>query len=48
MPDLISPALILVVAALVIGPARGHLRTAVVLLAPLLTLWAVRSWPRLT
>ena len=45
MPDLISPALILVVAALVIGPARGHLRTAVVLLAPLLTLWAVWQVP---
>ena len=45
MPDLISPALILVVAALAIGPARGHLRTAVVLLAPLLTLWAVWQVP---
>ena len=45
MPELISPALILVVAALAIGPARGHLRTAVVLLAPLLTLWAVWQVP---
>ena len=45
MPDLISPALIMVVAALAIGPARGHLRSAVVLLAPLLTLWAVWQVP---
>ena len=45
MPDLISPALILVAAALAIGPARGHLRTAVVLLAPLLTLWAIWQVP---
>lgn len=45
MPDLISPALIMVVAALAIGPARGHLRTAIVLLAPLLTLWAIWQVP---
>ena len=45
MPELISPALILVVAALAIGPARGWLRTAIVLLAPLLTLWAVWQVP---
>ncbi|TDG12820.1 Na(+)/H(+) antiporter subunit D [Seongchinamella unica] len=45
MPELMSPALIMVVAALAIGPARGHLRTAVVLLAPLLTLWAVWQVP---
>ena len=45
MPELISPALIMVVAALAIGPTRGHLRTAVVLLAPLLTLWAVWQVP---
>ena len=45
MPELLSPALILVVAALAIGPARGHLRTALVLLAPLLTLWAVWQVP---
>ena len=45
MPDLISPALILVVAALAIGPARGHLRTAIILLAPLVTLWAVWQVP---
>ncbi|RLQ22268.1 Na(+)/H(+) antiporter subunit D [Seongchinamella sediminis] len=45
MPELMSPALIMVVAALAIGPARGHVRTAVVLLAPLLTLWAVWQVP---
>ena len=45
MPELFSPALILVAAAIAIGPARGHLRTAVVLLAPLLTLWAVWQVP---
>lgn len=45
MPELFSPALILVAAAIAIGPARGHLRTAVVLGAPLLTLWAVWQVP---
>src|SRR5210317_712403 len=45
MPELISPALIMVVAALAIGPARGHVRTAVVLVAPLLTLWAIWQVP---
>ena len=45
MPELFSPALIMVVAAIAIGVARGHLRTAVVLLAPLLTLWAVWQVP---
>jgi multicomponent Na+:H+ antiporter subunit D len=45
MPELFSPALIMVAAALVFGPARGHLRTALVLIAPLLTLWAVWQVP---
>jgi len=45
MPELWSPALIMIIAAIAIGPARGHLRTAVVLLAPLLTLWAVWQIP---
>ncbi len=45
MPELFSPALIMIVAAIAIGPARGHLRTAIVLLAPLLTLWAVWQVP---
>ena len=35
----------MVAAALAIGPARGHGRTAVVLLAPLLTLWAIWQVP---
>lgn len=45
MPDLLSPALIMVVAAAAIGIARGHLRSAIVLVAPLLTLWAVWQVP---
>lgn len=45
MPELLSPALIMVAAALAIGPARGHVRSAIVLLAPLLTLWAVWQVP---
>ena len=45
MPEMISPALILVLAALAIGALRGHLRTAVILLAPLLTLWAIWQVP---
>lgn len=45
MPDLLSPALIMVVAAAAIGIARGYLRIAIVLIAPLLTLWAVWQVP---
>jgi multicomponent Na+:H+ antiporter subunit D len=45
MFELMSPALILVLAALAIGPLRGHLRTAVILLAPMLTLWAIWQVP---
>ncbi|MAT95045.1 MAG: Na(+)/H(+) antiporter subunit D [Halioglobus sp.] len=45
MPEWMSPALIMLAAALAIGPARGHLRTALVLGAPLLTLWAVWQVP---
>ncbi len=45
MPELISPALIMVAAALAIGPARGHVRSFIVLAAPLLTLWAVWQIP---
>ncbi len=41
MFDLLPPALVLVFAAALIGIVRGHLRTAVVLLAPLFTLWLV-------
>ena len=45
MPELLSPALILFVAAVAIGFTRGQLHTALVLLAPLLTLWAVWQVP---
>ncbi|MGD8421129.1 MAG: Na+/H+ antiporter subunit D, partial [Gammaproteobacteria bacterium] len=45
MADLMPPALILLAAALLIGPLRGHLRSAVVLTAPLITLWAVWQIP---
>jgi multicomponent Na+:H+ antiporter subunit D len=45
MPDLLSPALIMIVAAMAIGPAKGHLRTAVLMLAPLITLWAIWQVP---
>lgn len=45
MTGLLSPALILLAGALLIGPARGHWRTAVVLAAPLATLWAVWQVP---
>ncbi|MEM8662181.1 MAG: Na+/H+ antiporter subunit D, partial [Pseudomonadota bacterium] len=39
--EMFSPALILVIGALLIGLVRGHARTLVVLGAPLLTLWAI-------
>ncbi|MEM9256312.1 MAG: Na(+)/H(+) antiporter subunit D [Pseudomonadota bacterium] len=45
MPETVSPALIMVAAALAIGLVRGHVRSAVVLAAPLLTLWAVWQIP---
>ena len=45
MIDFIPPALILLAGALLIGPTRGVLRTAVVLLTPLLTLAAVWQVP---
>lgn len=45
MPEYFPPALILIAGAILIGLLRGHLRTAVVLLAPLLTLWAVWQVP---
>lgn len=41
MFDMLPPALIMLAGALLIGPTRGHLRSAVVLLTPLLTLLAV-------
>ena len=45
MIDFLPPALILLAAALLIGPARGAWRTAVVLGAPLLTLAAIWQVP---
>ncbi len=45
MLELIPPAIFMVVAALLIGPARGHLRTAIVLGAPLVTLWFIWQVP---
>ena len=43
--EVLSPALILLVAAALIGLVKGHARTAVILIAPLLTLWAVWQIP---
>ncbi|WP_405238740.1 Na(+)/H(+) antiporter subunit D [Lentisalinibacter orientalis] len=45
MPEYLPPAVILIVAALLIGPTRGHVRSAIVLLAPLATLWAIWQVP---
>ena len=45
MIDVFPPALILLLGALLIGPTRGALRTAVVLITPLLTLLAVWQVP---
>ena len=45
MFELIPPAVFMIVAALLIGLARGHLRTAIVLGAPLLTLWFIWQVP---
>ena len=45
MTDFLPPALILLLGALLIGPARGVWRTAVVLVTPLLTLYAVWQVP---
>jgi multicomponent Na+:H+ antiporter subunit D len=45
MIEFLPPALVLLFGALLIGPARGALRTAVVLLAPLATLVAIWQVP---
>ncbi len=45
MFELIPPAVLMIVAALLIGPARGHLRSAIVLGVPLLTLWCIWQVP---
>lgn len=43
--EVFSPALILLIAAALIGLVKGHARTAVILIAPLLTLWAIWQVP---
>ncbi len=45
MLEFVPPALILLLGALLIGPARGVTRSAIVLIAPLLTFWAVWQVP---
>ena len=45
MIEQLPPALVLLLAAVLIGLVRGYLRDAVVLLAPLLTLWLVWQVP---
>ncbi len=45
MVEFLPPALILLATALLIGPLRGHWRSAAVLGAPLATLWAVWQVP---
>ena len=45
MIELLPPALIMIAAAILIGPTRGHLRTAILLGAPLITLWAIWQVP---
>ncbi|MDH3531922.1 MAG: Na(+)/H(+) antiporter subunit D [Gammaproteobacteria bacterium] len=45
MLEFIPPATFMIVAALLIGPTRGQLRTAIVLAAPLITLWFVWQVP---
>ncbi len=45
MLEFVPPALILLLGAALIGPARGVARSAIVLLAPLATLWAIWQVP---
>ena len=45
MIEHLPPALALIVGALLIGPLRGHLRSAVVLLAPVAALWLIWQVP---
>jgi len=45
MLSLLPPAFILLIGAILIGPLKGHWRSAVLLAAPLLTLWAVWQVP---
>ena len=43
--DIFPPAFVLLIAAVLIGLVKGHARTAVLLIAPLLTLWAIWQVP---
>lgn len=43
--EMLSPALILLIAAALVGLVKGHARTAVILIAPLITLWAIWQVP---
>ncbi len=45
MFDWLPPAMILLVGAALIGLVRGQLRALVILIAPLLTLWAWLLYP---
>ena len=45
MTEYLSPALILLASALLTGLFRGHLRSALILVAPLATLWAIWQIP---
>ncbi|AZG35972.1 MULTISPECIES: Na(+)/H(+) antiporter subunit D [Shewanella] len=43
--ELFSPAFILLIAAVLICLVKGHARTAVILIAPIITLWAIWQIP---
>jgi multicomponent Na+:H+ antiporter subunit D len=43
--EMFSPAFILLIAAALIGLVKGHARTAVILITPLITLWAIWQVP---
>ena len=45
MIEILPPAIILLVGAGLVGLTRGYLRDAIVLLAPLITIWAVWQVP---
>ena len=45
MIEVLPPVLVLLTAAILIGLTRGHLRSAIVLISPLITLWVVWQVP---
>ena len=45
MIEMLPPAFILILAAILIGLTRGHLRSAVILISPFITLWAIWQVP---